>query len=410
MKKLSILGSTGSIGVNTLDIVGQHPERFQVVALGGGRNLKRMEEQILRFRPKLVSVLDAASARALRARIASKKPEILCGVEGLAAVATHPQTDMVVSALSGSIGLIPTFAAIRARKTLAIANKEPLVMAGEILLRESVKRGVTILPIDSEHSAIFQSLAGHRKEDIKRLILTASGGPFLKIPLARLERVTPEQALRHPRWKMGKKVTLDSASLMNKALEVIEARWLFQVPESRIEVHIHPQSIVHSMVEYIDGSVVAQLALPDMRGPIAYALSYPERLNLQLPSLNLFAIRKLTFGPVEEERFPALGLAYRALEAGGTMPAVLNSANEAAATAFLQGRISFRQIPRLIRKVMDSHRPIAAANLQEIMNAHEWAQKKSRKRIDEFAKSQREDGFAKSSTARGGTGRAKTEE
>jgi len=410
MKKLSILGSTGSIGVNTLEIVGQHPERFQVVALGGGRNLKRMEEQILRFRPKLVSVLDAASARALRARIASKKLEILCGVEGLVAVATHPQTDMVVSALSGSIGLIPTFAAIRARKTLAIANKEPLVMAGEILLRESVKRGVTILPIDSEHSAIFQSLAGHRKEDIKRLILTASGGPFLKIPLARLERVTPEQALRHPRWKMGKKVTLDSASLMNKALEVIEARWLFQVPESRIEVHIHPQSIVHSMVEYIDGSVVAQLALPDMRGPIAYALSYPERLNLQLPSLNLFAIRKLTFGPVEEERFPALGLAYRALEAGGTMPAVLNSANEAAAAAFLQGRISFREIPRLIRKVMDSHRPIAAANLQEIMNAHEWAQKKSRKRIDEFAKSQREDGFAKSSTARGGTGRAKTEE
>ncbi|MBP1715535.1 MAG: dxr, partial [Deltaproteobacteria bacterium] len=402
--------STGSIGVNTLEIVGQHPERFQVVALGGGRNLKRMEEQILRFRPKLVSVLDAASARALRARIASKKLEILCGVEGLVAVATHPQTDMVVSALSGSIGLIPTFAAIRARKTLAIANKEPLVMAGEILLRESVKRGVTILPIDSEHSAIFQSLAGHRKEDIKRLILTASGGPFLKIPLARLERVTPEQALRHPRWKMGKKVTLDSASLMNKALEVIEARWLFQVPESRIEVHIHPQSIVHSMVEYIDGSVVAQLALPDMRGPIAYALSYPERLNLQLPSLNLFAIRKLTFGPVEEERFPALGLAYRALEAGGTMPAVLNSANEAAAAAFLQGRISFREIPRLIRKVMDSHRPIAAANLQEIMNAHEWAQKKSRKRIDEFAKSQREDGFAKSSTARGGTGRAKTEE
>jgi len=381
MKKLSILGSTGSIGVNTLEIAGQHLERFRVVALGCGRNLKKMEEQILRFRPKLVSVLDASLARSLRTRIASKTPEILCGEEGLVAVATHSDADMVVSALSGSIGLIPTFAAIRARKTLAIANKEPLVMAGEILMRESAEKGVTILPIDSEHSAIFQSLAGHRKEDIKRLILTASGGPFLKIPIAKLERVTPKQALRHPRWKMGKKVTLDSASLMNKALEVIEARWLFGVPGSRIEVHIHPQSIVHSMVEYIDGSVVAQLALPDMRGPIAYALSYPERLSLQLPSLNLFAIRKLTFSPVEEERFPALGLAYRALEEGGTMPAVLNSANEAAAEAFLQGRISFRQIPRLIRRVMDSHRPIAAPSLPEIMSAHEWAQKKSQIRI-----------------------------
>lgn len=385
MKKLSILGSTGSIGVRTLEIVAQHPERFQVVALGGGRNLKKMEEQILQFRPKVVSVLDPPSARSLRARIASKTPEILFGEDGLTAVASHPEADMVVSALAGSIGLLPTFAAIRARKNLAIANKEPLVMAGEILMRECRKRGAAILPIDSEHSAIFQSLAGHRKEDLKRLILTASGGPFLKVPLADLERVTPEEALRHPRWKMGQKVTLDSASLMNKGLEVIEARWLFDVPESRIEVHIHPQSIVHSMVEYIDGSVVAQLALPDMRGPIAYALSYPERLNLQLPSLNLFSIRKLTFSPVEEERFPALGLAYLALEAGGTMPAVLNSANEAAAEAFLQGRLAFREIPRLIREVMDSHRPVSAPDLEEIRNAHSWAQKKSRKRIREFA-------------------------
>ena len=387
MKKLSILGSTGSIGVSTLEIVARHPERFRVVALGGGRNLKKMEEQILQFRPKVVSVLDASSARSLRARIASKTPEVLFGEEGLAAVASHPEADMVVSALAGSIGLMPTFAAIRARKTLAIANKEPLVMAGEILMRECRKRGVGILPIDSEHSAIFQSLAGHRQEDIKRLILTASGGPFLKVRLADLERVTPEEALRHPRWKMGQKVTLDSASLMNKGLEVIEARWLFDVPAGRIEVHIHPQSIVHSMVEYIDGSVVAQLALPDMRGPIAYALSYPERLNLQLPSLNLFAIRKLTFSPVEEARFPALGLAYRALEAGGTMPAVLNSANEAAVEAFLQGRLTFREIPRLIREVMESHRPVSAPDLREILNAHGWAQKKSRKLIREFADS-----------------------
>jgi 1-deoxy-D-xylulose-5-phosphate reductoisomerase len=387
MKKLSILGSTGSIGVSTLEIVSQHPERFRVAALGGGRNLKKMEEQILQFRPEVVSVMDAPSARALRGRIASKKPEILFGEEGLCAVASHPEADMVVSALAGSIGLMPTFAAIRARKSLAIANKEPLVMAGEILMRESRKRGVGILPIDSEHSAIFQSLVGHRQADIKRLILTASGGPFLRVPLADLERVTPEKALRHPRWKMGRKVTLDSASLMNKGLEVIEARWLFDVPASRIEVHIHPQSIVHSMVEYIDGSVVAQLALPDMRGPIAYALSYPQRLNLQLPALNLFAIRKLTFSPVDEERFPALGLAYRALEAGGTMPAVLNSANEAAAEAFLGGRLAFREIPRLIREVMERHRPVPARDLEEIRRAHFWAQRQSRKRIGELGNS-----------------------
>jgi 1-deoxy-D-xylulose-5-phosphate reductoisomerase len=385
MKKLSILGSTGSIGVNTLEIVARHPDRFRVVALGGGRNLKKMEEQILRFRPKLVSVLDAESAKTLRARIGAGRPEILHGAEGLAAVAAHPGAEMVVCALAGSIGLLPTFAAIRAKKTLAIANKEPLVMAGQILMRESRKRGVAILPIDSEHSAIFQSLAGHRKEDIRRLILTASGGPFLKIPLRRLERVSPEQALRHPRWKMGKKVTLDSASLMNKGLEVIEARWLFDVPESRIEVHIHPESIVHSMVEYIDGSVVAQMALPDMRGPIAYALSYPERLNLGLPALDLFAIRKLTFSPVEAERFPSLALAYRALKAGGTLPAVLNSANEAAVEAFLQGRLSFRQIPRLIGEVMAGHRPVAAPSLKEILTAHEWAEKEARRRIEEFA-------------------------
>lgn len=381
MKKLSILGSTGSIGVNTLKIAARYPERFRVVALGGGRNLKRMEAQIRQFRPRLVSVLDAPSARLLRSRISSRSPEILFGEEGLAAVAAYPDADMVVSALSGSVGLLPTFAAIRARKTLAIANKEPLVMAGEILVRESRKRKVEILPIDSEHSAIFQSLAGHRKEDIKRLILTASGGPFLKVPLDRLASVTPEQALRHPRWKMGKKVTLDSASLMNKALEVIEARWLFGVPESRIEVHIHPQSVVHSMVEYIDGSVVAQMAVPDMRGPIAYALSYPERLSLPLPALNLFAIRKLTFSPVEKERFPALGLAYRALKAGGTMPAVLNAANEIAAEAFLQGRLAFRQIPRLIRGVMDRHRPAADPGLEEILAAHRWAQQQSQNRI-----------------------------
>jgi 1-deoxy-D-xylulose-5-phosphate reductoisomerase len=381
MKKLSILGSTGSIGVNTLEIVAQHPDRFQITAMAAGRNIAKFAGQILRFRPKLVAVADADSARRLRDRLAANRPEVLYGMEGLTAVASHPETEMVVSALAGSIGLAPTFAAIRAKKSLAIANKEPLVMAGEILTRESREKGIRILPIDSEHSAIFQSIAGHRPEDINRIILTASGGPFLDTPLEELERVTPEQALRHPQWKMGKKVTLDSASMMNKGLEVIEAHWLFGVPASRIEVHIHPQSVVHSMVEYVDGAVLAQMAIPDMRGPIAYALSYPERLNLKLPRLNLFAVPKLTFRPVEEARFPALKLAYNALEAGGTAPAVLNSANEAAGEAFLEGRLAFRQIPHLIRKVMDRHQPLPEPTLEEILRVHDWARQEVQKSI-----------------------------
>jgi len=235
--------------------------------------------------------------------------------------------------------------------------------------------------VDSEHSAIFQALAGHRKEEIKRIILTASGGPFLKTPLEEMKGVTPEQALKHPQWRMGKKITIDSASLMNKGLEVIEARWLFGVPSSRIEVHIHPQSIVHSMIEYIDGSMIAQLALPDMRGPIGYALSYPQRLDLQLPSLNLFEAGPLSFSPVDEKRFPALGLAYQALEAGGTMPAVLNAANEVAVEAFLQGRLSFLKIPGLIRQTMEQHRPRQQNSLEDILRAHAWAQEEAQQII-----------------------------
>jgi len=381
MKKLSILGSTGSIGVNTLEIVARHPEKFQVVALAGGKNLPKMEEQIFRFRPDLASVMDEELARHLRQNLSSHPTRILSGMDGLMAAATHPEADMVVSALVGSIGLLPTLAAVKAGKNLALANKEPLVMAGEILVREVRDHGVTLLPVDSEHSAIFQALAGHRKEEIKRIILTASGGPFLKTPLEEMKGVTPEQALKHPQWRMGKKITIDSASLMNKGLEVIEARWLFGVPSSRIEVHIHPQSIVHSMIEYIDGSMIAQLALPDMRGPIGYALSYPQRLDLQLPSLNLFEAGPLSFSPVDEKRFPALGLAYQALEAGGTMPAVLNAANEVAVEAFLQGRLSFLKIPGLIRQTMEQHRPRQQNSLEDILRAHAWAQEEARQII-----------------------------
>jgi len=381
MKKLSILGSTGSIGVNTLEIVARHPEKFQVVALAGGKNLPKMKEQIFRFRPDLASVVDEELARQLRQNLSSHPTRILSGMEGLMAVASHPQAEMVVSALVGSIGLLPTLGAVKAGKNLALANKEPLVMAGEILVKEVQDHGVSLLPVDSEHSAIFQALAGHRKGEIKRIILTASGGPFLRTPLEDLKEVTPEQALKHPQWRMGKKITIDSASLMNKGLEVIEARWLFGVPSSRIEVHIHPQSIVHSMIEYIDGSMIAQLAIPDMRGPIGYALSYPERLDLQLPSLNLFEAGPLSFSPVDEKRFPALGLAYRALEEGGTMPAVLNAANEVAVEAFLQGRLGFLKIPGLIRQTMEQHRPRQQNSLEDILRAHTWAQEEARQII-----------------------------
>lgn len=382
VKKLSILGSTGSIGANALEIIAQHPDKFQVVALAGGENEEKMAEQVLRFRPKLASMMGSESAKRLRARLPQKATPILSGLNGLMAVASHPEAEMVVSALVGSVGLLPTLAAVKAQKSLAIANKESLVMAGEILVREARERGVRILPIDSEHSAIFQALVGHRKEDIKRIILTASGGPFLHSPVAELAAATPQQALNHPQWRMGKKVTVDSASLMNKGLEVIEAHWLFDVPASKIEVHIHPQSIVHSMVEYIDGAVVAQMAIPDMRVPIAYALSYPERLDLKLPSLNFFELNKLTFSPPDKERFPALSLAYRALEEGGTMPAVLNAANEVAVEAFLQGHLGFLKISRLIGETMDRHRLRAQPSVEDILLAHAWAKQEARQIIE----------------------------
>jgi 1-deoxy-D-xylulose-5-phosphate reductoisomerase len=377
IKTLSILGSTGSIGVNTLEVVQLHPDKFQVVALAGGSNISRIEEQIARFRPDVASVMDENTARHLRRSLGSHPTRVLSGEDGLIAVATHPGAGTVVSALAGSAGLLPTLAAVRAGKNLALANKESLVMAGEIVMREVRERGVTLLPVDSEHSAVFQSLAGHRKEEIRRIILTASGGPFLNTPLEELERVTPAQALKHPQWRMGRKITVDSASLMNKGLEVIEAFWLFGIPLSRIEVQIHPQSIVHSMIEYIDGSLIAQLALPDMRGPIAYALSYPERLDLKLPLLDLCKAGPLSFSPVDQERFPALGLAYRALKQGGTMPAVLNAANEIAVEAFLQGRLPFRSIPRLIRETMEAHPAGGQNSLEDTLRAHAWARERA---------------------------------
>ncbi len=374
-KGLAVLGSTGSIGRNTLEVVRRHPERFRVVSLCAGTNITLLKEQIQEFKPEFVSVLTRESAEELR-REYGGSVRVGYGMEGTIEAGTYESVDLTVSAISGASGLVPTISAIRAGKDIALANKETLVMAGYIVMEEARRRKVRLLPVDSEHSAIFQALAGHRKEDIKRIILTASGGPFLRLPLKSLEKVTPDEALRHPNWRMGKKITIDSATLMNKGLEVIEARWLFDVSHRRIEVFIHPQSVVHSMVEYIDGSIVAQMGSADMRGPIAYALSYPERIESGVHSLDLINARFEFMSP-EKDRFPCLELAYMAIERGGGVPAVLNAADEVAVDSFLEGRIGFTDIYRVIREVLEMDVPSRAQSIEDILNADLWARRKA---------------------------------
>lgn len=381
MKNLAILGSTGSIGVSTLELAAEHPERYRVTTLTAGNNLTRLEEQIRRFRPRTVAVLTAEDARRLRALIGPGGPEVLHGVEGLIACATAAEVDMVVSAIVGAAGLVPTMAAIEAGKDIALANKETLVIAGSLVMDAVARRGVRLHPVDSEHSAIFQSLQGHRRGDVRRLILTASGGPFRDRALAELRQVTPAAALAHPNWQMGRKISIDSATMMNKGLEVIEARWLFDLPAEQIAVHIHPQSIVHSMVEYIDGSVIAQLGIPDMKTPIAYALSFPERLPLNLPPLDLCALGNLTFSIPDLQRFACLALAYEALRAGGTAPAVLNAANEVAVEAFLAGEIGFLHIPEVIRATLDRHPVRPLGQIDEVLRVDRWARAEARRLI-----------------------------
>lgn len=382
MKRLAILGSTGSIGVTTLDLVARFPDRFEITALGAGRNVDRLAEQVRRFRPSLVAVQDSQAALELQKRIPEYRGRITYGAEGMEAVATAPGTELVVSALVGALGLLPTLRAIEAGKHVALANKEVLVLGGELVTRAAAAAGVQLLPLDSEHNAIFQALRGHREEDVRRIILTASGGPFLHRSLPELRAVTREDALRHPTWKMGDKITIDSATLMNKGLEVIEAHWLFGLPAERIHVVIHPQSIVHSMVEYIDGSVLAQMGIPDMSIPISYILAYPDRLPLDhLPVLNLPQAPALEFGEPDEAKFPCLGLAYQALHAGGTAPAVLNAANEVAVAAFLAGAIPFLGIPRLLSQVMEAHEPAPADGLERLLAADHWARTQARKHL-----------------------------
>jgi len=383
LKKIAILGSTGSIGRSALEVIEQYPDRFQVVALAAGKNIDLLTEQIHRFRPKLAAVFDQQLAKNLSGRLQpDARVEVVAGSEGYQQVASCSDAEMVLSSMVGAAGLLPTLSAIRAGKDVALANKETLVMAGSLVMQEVDRYQVRLLPVDSEHNAIFQALEGHKREDLKRILLTASGGPFLDIPKEELASVTPAQALAHPNWAMGPKITVDSATLMNKGLEVIEAMWLFQVPVEKIEVHIHPQSIVHSMVEYVDGSVIAQMGIPDMRVPIAYALAYPTRLGLNLPSLDLFSVRTLTFQQPDFSRFPCLGLAISACKAGGSMPAVLNAANEVAVQAFLDNRMSFSSIPRLLEQVMQKHSLDPGTKLEPILEADIWARRKAEEIID----------------------------
>lgn len=386
MKTIVILGSTGSIGTSTLDIVERFPDEFRVAGLSAATNDEKLEEQIRRFKPRMVALSNEPAAARLRQRCADLSVEILSGTEGVAQVASISEAEMVISAIVGGAGLVPTLAAIRATKHIALANKEPMVMAGKLMQEEARKHGVRIFPVDSEHSAIFQSLEGHRLEDVRRLILTASGGALWTLTKEELQDVTPERALQHPNWKMGAKITIDSATLMNKGLEVVEARWLFDIPESRIDVLIHRESIIHSLVEYHDRSMIAQLGLPDMRTPISYAMRYPERMPLDLPSLDLTEIGKLTFCKPDHDRFPCLGLGYESLRVGGTMPAAMNAANEVAVEAFLNGGIRFVDIAEIIRSTMEAHHSREVESLDDALETDRWAREKAEALVHAIAK------------------------
>ncbi|NWF76850.1 MAG: 1-deoxy-D-xylulose-5-phosphate reductoisomerase [Nitrospirae bacterium] len=383
MKRLTILGSTGSIGRNALEIVSRNRDRFRVVVLTAWNNIDLLEKQIKSFAPELVAVSNEESARKLQKRFGRKLSfDILSGANGIEKAAAHENSDFVLSAIVGAAGLMPTLAAIRSGKTIGLANKETLVVAGEIVTEESKKYKAKILPVDSEHSAIFQCMEGHKKTEIKRIILTASGGPFAGMVSSEMNKITPEEALKHPRWKMGKKITIDSATLMNKGFEVIEAHYLFGLPPSSIDVVVHPQSIVHSLVEFYDGSSIAQLSYPDMRGPISYALTYPDRISGILPGLELSKIGKLEFTKPDTKCFPCLSYAYLALKAGGTMPAVLNAANEVAVNSFLNREIRFKDIPFVIKKTMSKHVVTAANELSRVLEADRWARDKAKEVVN----------------------------
>jgi 1-deoxy-D-xylulose-5-phosphate reductoisomerase len=388
MKRITILGSTGSIGRNALDIISNHRDQFRVVALTAGENIDLLEGQIKSFSPEVVAVASEKAAKELQRKLRRKKSSlnILSGNDGVAGAAGYEGSDFVLSAIVGAAGLIPTLSAIHSGKTIGLANKEALVMAGRIVTEEAKKQGVKILPVDSEHSAVLQCIKGKKKSDVRKIILTASGGPFAGKGIDELKEMKPEDALKHPSWRMGKKITIDSATLMNKGFEMIEAHYLFNIPPEKIDVLIHPQSIVHSIVEFHDRSCIAQLSMPDMKGPIAYALSYPERLTDVMEGLDLGRVDSLVFKKPDTVCFPCLSYAYRAMKVKGTMPSVLNAANEVAVEAFLKGMIKFTEIPYIIRETMEKHNVMPDTELGVVIEADRWAREKAREFIKRMEK------------------------
>jgi 1-deoxy-D-xylulose-5-phosphate reductoisomerase len=383
LKKLSILGSTGSIGKSTLDLVDLYPDRFQVSTLAARKSVDALYDQALKYRPELIALWDAEAAQNLRGRL--PEVEVLSGQEGVIQAAIHPSVDTVVAAIEGAAGLVPTYHALLEKKDVALANKETLVMAGELIMSIAGKGESNLLPVDSEHSALHQCLRGAQKEEVHRLVLTASGGPFFDKSREQLEGVTVEEALNHPTWDMGPKITIDSATLMNKGLEVIEAYHLFGIQPDHIAIVIHPQSIIHSMVEFVDGTVLAQMSITDMRSAILYALSYPDRWNSNLPRLDLLSLSALEFHPPDRNKFPCIRLAYQALENGQTYPTALNAANEVAVHYFLRGSLAFSSIPEVIEKVLNQHQPTEMNDLETVLEVDRQA----RQRAEETVKSQR---------------------
>jgi 1-deoxy-D-xylulose-5-phosphate reductoisomerase len=379
-KRITVLGSTGSVGRGALDVAARHPDRFEVVGLTAGANDEALEAQIAVFRPKVAALCDPAAAARLARRLKGGATRVLSGPEGVAEAAAAA-ADLVVASIVGAAGMVPVFAAVEAGHDVALANKEALVSAGSLLMDAAHRNGVSVLPVDSEHSAIFQCLSAGREEEVDHLLLTASGGPFRTTPGEELAAVTPAQAARHPNWDMGAKITVDSATLMNKGLEVIEAHWLFGLPPERIRVVVHPESIIHSMVVFRDGAVMAQMGLPDMRAPIAFAMSHPERLDLGIAPPDFVALGALRFEAPDTVRFPCLGLAYRAAGTGGTLPAVLNAANEVAVGAFLEGRLPFTGIPVVVAAAMDAHIHEPLGSLEQVLAADTWARRHADARI-----------------------------
>lgn len=372
-KGLAILGCTGSVGLSTLDVVASHGDKFKIIALAAHSNVDALEQLARRFRPCLAVLFDEEKAALLQHRLRDLDIEVGAGLEGLCQAATYSGVQLVMSAVVGAVGLLPTIRAVEAGINVALANKETLVMAGERVIRPDKPEWGRVIPVDSEHNAIFQALHGHQSSALRRIMLTASGGPFRSLSLEAMQHVTVAQALNHPNWKMGRKITIDSATMMNKGLEVIEAHHLFHVPIEQVQVVVHPQSIIHSMVEFYDGSVLAQLGIPDMRVPISYALAYPERLPNSLPSLDLFEVQTLNFYPPDLHRFPCLRLAFDAGREGGTMPAVLNAANEVAVEALLDEAISFLDVPAVIETTMNKHSPVAITDVGVAVQADRWA-------------------------------------